>query len=116
MERLNFSWVCALPLCILIFTPVVVECDVYVSPSLNDSRCSRSTCITLSQVAHTRFNENVNLILLSGNHSLSSKLMIYGVTTYSMRPSAEDDSKVVINCAPHSNLEFSNIIRVEFVD
>ena len=116
MDRLYFSWICALPLYMLIFTSILVECDaVYVSPSLqniSDNRCSGANCMTLSQVAHTRFSENVvNLILLSGNHSLSSKLTICGVTTYSMRP-AKGVSKVVINCGPHSKMEFSNIARV----
>lgn len=67
--------------------------------------------MTLSQAANTGLGGVINLILLSGNHNLSSNLEVRGVVSFSMRP-IEADSKVAINCAPFTKLEFSYVTKV----
>lgn len=93
---------------------VYVDCALtqqlhYIKPSQADS-CPDSPCHTLSQFTTDysnnssiiRFEPNVSLFFLPGNHSLNSELSLVHMNNFSMLKDTQDNGAVTIECSAES--------------
>ena len=94
----------------------VVEQDI---ASSNSSECSPS-CLTLSEYINKVMSsqitiaDNISLVLKSGNHFLTSLLIIKYVTSFSILTQAES---TVVTCSNHSaGFRFANVTTVKLIN
>ena len=102
----------ALLLCTLLY---IAKCDLYYIIPSDDAPCPVDFCPTISEISsNTSYyldTNNVTLVLLPGNHSLDSQLLISAISE--LRMLSNETSTTSITCKPDTRFTFYEVSTVE---
>ena len=95
------------------FTTSQIELQ-YITPAVNSQCSKRSPCLTLEQLINSNVTKtlpDLSLMLLPGNHSLSSELTITNISSFRMMSS--DSGDVSVTCNQVAKLTFVGVGMIE---
>ena len=89
---------------------------LYITPSFQSTKCPANPCLTLSQFAQNSStwlkSNTLNLIFLSGNHTLNTELSISNFNNFFMLANSTSDGTHITNCEYQVSFNFKNLVEL----
>ena len=88
---------------LIVHTDCVYSKSYYITPSPGGPCPQNSSCLTLSQftASSSKFETDISLLFLRGNHTLDQELYLTEVNKFSMTKFGLDNETVFVECSTH---------------